>query len=70
MKMKYETPSAEKISFNYRDQVVAASGGESGGNGNNGSGNSWVQNSFGLGSGICGSGGVVDWLFDFGGICD
>lgn len=34
MKMKYETPSAEKISFNYRDQVVAASSGESGGNGN------------------------------------
>ena len=35
MKMKYETPSAEKISFNYRDQIVAASaGGESGGNGN------------------------------------
>ena len=25
LKMKYETPSAEKISFNYRDQVVAAS---------------------------------------------
>ena len=35
MKMKYETPSAEKISFNYRDQIVAASpGGESDGNGN------------------------------------
>ena len=27
MKKTYETPSVEKISFNYRDQVVAASGG-------------------------------------------
>lgn len=27
MKKPYETPSAEKIAFNYRDQVVAASGG-------------------------------------------
>ena len=35
MKMKYETPSAEKISFNYRDQVVAASG-DNGGSGNTG----------------------------------
>lgn len=26
MKKIYETPSAEKIRFNYRDQVVAASG--------------------------------------------
>lgn len=26
MKKFYETPSAEKISFNYREQVVAASG--------------------------------------------
>lgn len=33
MKEKYETPSAEKITFNYRDQVVAASGGESGNTG-------------------------------------
>ena len=28
MKKSYETPSVEKIKFNYRDQVVAASGGE------------------------------------------
>ena len=27
MKKSYETPSVEKIKFNYRDQVVAASGG-------------------------------------------
>lgn len=26
MKKSYETPSVEKICFNYRDQVVAASG--------------------------------------------
>ena len=31
MKRVYETPSAEKIAFDYRDQVVAASGdGQSG----------------------------------------
>lgn len=63
MKKSYEAPEAEKISFNYRDQVVAASGGSSGGN-------SMVQNSFGAGSPVCGSGGLVDWLFDYGGICD
>ena len=28
MKKSYETPSVEKIKFNYRDQVVAASGGD------------------------------------------
>ena len=27
MKKTYETPEAEKMMFNYRDQVVAASGG-------------------------------------------
>lgn len=27
MKKTYETPCADKIAFNYRDQVVAASGG-------------------------------------------
>lgn len=30
MKKFYETPSAEKISFNYREQVVAVSGGGTG----------------------------------------
>ena len=37
MKKSYETPSVEKITFNYRDQVVAASGGVgSGGAGQDG----------------------------------
>ena len=36
MKKYYETPSAEKIAFNYRDQVVAASGAN--GDTNSGSG--------------------------------
>lgn len=30
MKKHYEVPTVEKISFNYRDQVVAASGGNGG----------------------------------------
>ena len=59
MKKAYEKPEADKISFNYRDQVVAASyGGEE-------SGGSIMQNSAGLGSPICGSGGFVDWVFDY-----
>lgn len=29
MKKRYETPSADKIRFDYREQVVAASGGSS-----------------------------------------
>ena len=45
MKKYYETPSVEKISFRYRDQVVAASGGnttpQTGGN------NFWESNEFG-----------------------
>ena len=28
VKRNYQTPEAEKIVFNYRDQVVAASGGD------------------------------------------
>ena len=28
VKKNYQTPDAEKIVFNYRDQVVAASGGD------------------------------------------
>lgn len=31
MKKEYSTPIVEKIAFNYRDQVVAASGFENGG---------------------------------------
>lgn len=61
MKKMYEKPEADKIVFHYCDQVVAASGGESGG------GNSFVENSAGIGFLICGSGGIVDWLFDYAG---
>ena len=63
MKKNYTKPEVEKISFNYRDQVVAASpGGEGSSTGDN---NSFMQNSMGLGSWACGSGGLVDWLFDY-----
>ena len=33
MKKVYETPTVDKIAFNYRDQVVAASGALAGDNG-------------------------------------
>ena len=54
MKKQYETPSVDKINFNYRDQVVAASGdipgevpgGVSGGN-NGGNGDSGVLGAIG-----------------------
>ena len=39
MKKYYEPPSVEKISFRYRDQVVAASGDS--GSGGAGNGDSW-----------------------------
>ena len=32
MKKTYETPTVDKIAFNYRDQAVAASAGGEGGN--------------------------------------
>ena len=73
MKNKYESPIAEKIKFNYRDQVVAASGAENienGDNGNNNGGNSLVQNSFGVGGYLCGSGGIMDYVADWINICD
>lgn len=38
MKKYYETPSVEKISFRYRDQIVVASGETEGGSGGSGSG--------------------------------
>ena len=62
MKKNYNKPEADKISFNYRDQVVAASSdiGSSG----SGSGDSVMENSIGIGSPICGSGGILDLLFD------
>ena len=45
MKKIYEAPSVEKIAFNYRDQVVAASGEQSSGT-NTGS-NVFESNEFG-----------------------
>lgn len=61
MKKNYNKPEADKISFNYRDQVVAASAGGSSGSG---SGDSVMENSIGIGNPVCGSGGIVDLLFD------
>lgn len=63
MKKAYSKPEADKISFNYRDQVVAASGGN---------GDSFAQNVAGIGSPVCGSGGIVDRTLDYLGlsICD
>ena len=61
MKKEYVKPDVDKISFNYRDQVVAASAGEPG---NSESGGSVMENSVGIGSPICGSGGIVDRVFD------
>ena len=58
MKKTYVKPEADKISFDYRDQVVAASSDSS-------SGGSIMENSAGIGSPICGSGGFVDMVFDF-----
>ena len=64
MKKNYKTPEAEKISFNYRDQVAAASAGT----GESDSSNSgFMQNSAGIGSPLCGSGGIVDIVFDYAG---
>lgn len=60
MKKVYEKPEADKIAFNYRDQVVAASG-------NSDSGGGFMENSAGIGSPICGSGGIVDRVFDYAG---
>ena len=57
MKKTYEKPEADKIAFNYRDQVVAASG-------CGGSDDGFMENAVGIGSPVCGSGGLVDRLFD------
>lgn len=66
MKKAYTKPYADKIQFNYRDQVVAASAGVPAEN------ESIMENSIGIGSPICGSGGLVDRLFDYAGLglCD
>lgn len=61
MKKNYMKPEAEKISFNYRDQVAAASSISSDDSGNSG----FMQNAAGIGSPLCGSGGIVDRLFDY-----
>ena len=65
MKKAYSKPEADKISFNYRDQVVAASSGpgDGSGTGNNGG---WFENIMGAGATACG---VVDFLFDLGNFC-
>ena len=64
MKKSYETPMVEKIRFNYRDQVVAASGQTDP--------VETTQRINGWGNTACGLGEVVGWLFDFTGtsICD
>lgn len=55
MKKMYFKPEADKIAFNYRDQVVAASSDEGGGTGGNREGYSTY---------VCGA---VDFLFDYAG---
>lgn len=64
MKRTYEKPEADRITFRYRDQVVAASSDRSGSGG-------FMENSAGMGSSLCGSGDLVDRLFDYfgSGIC-
>lgn len=58
MKKHYETPSADKIRFDYREQVVAASGDSSFNNPSTGrtlwSSGCDVQNLIALGYDICG----------------
>ena len=65
MKKTCEKPEADKTAFHYRDQVVAASDSSSSGGG-------FMENSAGIGSPFCGSGGIVDWLFVYVGsdVCD
>lgn len=64
VKRTYEKHEADKITFRYRDQVVAASSDQSGSGG-------FMENSAGKGSSLCGNGDLVDRLLDcFGsGIC-
>ena len=57
MKKVYEAPSVEKIKFNYRDQVVAASAGD---------GTETTSN--GYNSSACNAiDQIIGWLFDFSG---
>lgn len=57
MKKTYETPCADKIAFNYRDQVVAASGDPLSDNPDTGrtyiSGGCDVENMIAFGIGFC-----------------
>ena len=64
MKRTYEKHGADKTTFRYRDQIVAASSDQSGSGG-------FMENSAGMGSSLCGSGDLVDRLFDYfeSGIC-
>lgn len=64
VKRTYEKHEADRITFRYRDQVVAASSDQSGSGG-------FMENSAGKGSSLCGNGDLVDRLLDcFGsGIC-
>lgn len=64
MKRTYVKPEADKLLFHYCDQVVAAS---SINDSSSGSGDGFMENSMGIGSPICGNGGIVDRLFDFAG---
>ena len=56
VKRTYEKHEADKITFRYRDQVVAASSDQSGSGG-------FMENSAGMGSSLCGNGDLVDRLF-------
>lgn len=58
VKRTYEKHEADKITFRYRDQVVAASSDLSGSGG-------FMENSAGKGSSLCGNGDLVDRLFDY-----
>lgn len=57
VKRTYEKHEADKITFGYRDQVVAASSDQSGSGG-------FMENSAGMGSSLCGNGDLVDRLLD------
>ena len=57
VKRTYEKHEADKITFRYRDQVVAASSDQSGSGG-------FMENSAGKGSSLCGNGDLVDRLLD------
>lgn len=57
MKKAYEAPMVEKIAFNYRDQVVAASGAPSGLQGDGFSAGEQIIHQFAQGFGVPGCAG-------------